>query len=422
MKTIAVEKAYDLARERYAEIGVDTEAALETLSKISLSLHCWQADDVGGFENPDATLGGGLAVTGNYPGKARNVDELREDLQKAMSLLPGRHRINLHAMYGEFGGQKVDRDQIETDHFIGWVDWAKAKGIGLDFNATLFSHPWADDGYTIASLNETRRAFWIEHVKRCRAIGAWMGDQLGTPCVHNLWLPDGSKDETVSRFERRRLLRVGLDEIFEQQYPEDHLLDSVESKLFGIGSESFVVGSHDFYVAWAMSTGTMICLDMGHYHPTESVADKVSALLLFFDKLLLHVSRGVRWDSDHVVTLNDDLRALMHEIVRADALSRVKLALDFFDASINRVAAYIIGTRAAQKAMLLALLEPTAKLREMEKEGDNTGRLALLEECKALPFGAVWDAFCLRADVPVGEDWLDAVRKYEKKVLPKRES
>ncbi|MHA1569550.1 MAG: L-rhamnose isomerase [Alphaproteobacteria bacterium] len=420
MKAESINKAYDLARERYADLGVNVDEALARLERISISLHCWQADDVGGFENPDAELGGGLAVTGNYPGKARTIEEVRADLAQALSLIPGSHRVNLHSIYGDFGGGRVDRDQIEPAHYQSWVDWARERGLALDFNCTCFGHPRADAGFTLSSLDEGVRAFWIEHIKRCREIGAWIGQELGSPCVHNLWVPDGFKDETVGRYQRRDLLQDSLAEVFATEYPLEHLKDSVESKLFGIGSESFVVGSYDFYLAWAALNDTMLCLDMGHFHPTESVADKVSALLLFLDELLIHVSRGVHWDSDHVVIFGDELLGLMLEIVRADALHRVNLALDFFDASINRVAAYVIGARATQKALLFALLEPTAKLREWEKAGDYSGRLALLEECKSLPFGAVWDAYCAKMNVPAGEAWLDDVRAYEKDVLSRR--
>ena len=412
--------AFDQARDRYAQFGVDVDAALTALADVSLSLHCWQADDVGGFENAAGDLGGGLAVTGNYPGKARNLGELRDDLHAALALIPGGHRVNLHAIYGDFGGKPVDRDAIEPAHFAGWVDWAKSEGVGLDFNATCFSHPLADAGFTLASRDANVRAFWIRHVQRCRAIGASFGRELGTPCVHNLWIPDGAKDVTAGRFEHRGLLRESLDEIYATTHPVEQLKDSVESKLFGIGSETFVVGSHDFYLAWAATRPVMICLDLGHFHPTESVADKVSALLHFHDELLLHVSRGVRWDSDHVVTLGDEIRALTAEIVRADALGRVHLALDYFDASINRVAAYVIGARATLKALLIALLEPTALLRDFEIEGDPTSLLALAEESKALPWGAVWDEHCRRHDTPGGFAWLAVVRDYEERVLSRR--
>jgi L-rhamnose isomerase len=416
-----IEKAYQVARERYAEYGVDPDAALAAIAGVPLSLHCWQGDDVGGFERPAAALsGGGIQVTGNYPGKARTVDELRLDLEKALSLLPGRHRVNLHASYGEFGGQPVDRDRIELAHYRGWMDWAKARGLGLDFNATLFSHPKADDGWTLSHPDPRIRSFWVEHVKRCRAVAAEMGRRQAGPCIHNLWIPDGSKDLPADRWTPRRLLRESLDAIYGDRYPVSEMKDAVESKLFGIASEAYVVGSHEFYFGYALLRGLIICLDLGHFHPTESVADKVSAVLQFSDELLLHLSRGLRWDSDHVVTLTDDVRAVMEEIVRGEALGRVHLALDFFDASINRVGAWVVGARAVLKALLAALLEPRQKLKEAEKSGDNFARLALMEEAKALPFGAVWDYHCLRDDVPVGPDWLGVVRDYEAAVTSKR--
>ncbi len=415
-------KAYDIAKERYAALGVDTEKALETLASVSLSIHCWQGDDVGGFETPDAALdGGGIAVTGNFPGRARTLDELRADVERAMSCIPGRHRLNLHAIYGDFGGKKVDRDAIGPEHFASWIDWAKSRGVGLDFNATLFSHPKAAEGYTLSHRDKTVRDFWSEHVRRCREIGAHMGRELGTPCVHNLWIPDGSKDLTPSRHVHRQWLKESLDSIYETSFSSDQLKDAVESKLFGIGSESYVVGSHEFYYGWAMKNGVMVCLDLGHFHPTESVADKLSAMLPFFDELLLHVSRPVRWDSDHVVIFSDDLQAVMEETVRADALGRVRMALDFFDAELNRVGAWSIGSRATLQALLKALLEPTETLRQYEAENNKFGRLALLETLKTMPFGAVWDHYCERCGVPVGAELIDSVMDYERSVLVKRE-
>jgi L-rhamnose isomerase len=421
MNEARIESAYRIARERYAEVGVDTEEVLSALAATAVSVHCWQGDDVAGFERPDAALsGGGLQVTGSHPGRARNVDELRADLDKALSLIPGRHRVNLHAMYGEFGGQAVDRDAIEPRHYQGWIDWARDRGLKLDFNATCFSHPKAESGFTLSDRDAGVRAFWIEHVKRCREIGAFMGRALGAPCLHNLWVPDGSKDLPADRLGRRMLLMESLDQIYASRYDPRELKDAIESKLFGIGSESFVAGSHDFYLAYALARGIMVCLDLGHFHPTESVADKVSALLPHFDELLLHVSRGVRWDSDHVVILSDELRALMQEIVRADALGRVHIALDFFDASINRVGAWVIGARAALQALLIALLEPHSALVRAEKDGDNFARLALMEEAKALPFGAVWDYHCLRQGVPARGDWIEEAQRYEREVTARR--
>lgn len=416
-----IKKAYDLAKQEYAEMGVDTDQALKKLDEVAISLHCWQTDDVGGFETPGAELGGGgIQVTGNYPGKARNLTEMRADLEKVMSLLPGKQRLNLHAIYGDFGGERVDRDQIEVKHFQSWIDWAKANQIGLDFNCTCFSHPKADDGFTLSSKNAENRRFWIEHTKRCRRIAAEMGKQLGTAAVHNIWIPDGSKDTPVDRFTHRALLKDSLDQIFSEKLPEAFLKDAVESKLFGIGSESMVVGSHDFYLCYAAQNNKLICLDNGHFHPTEQVGDKISAVLQFVPELLLHVTRGVRWDSDHVVILNDEIQLIAQEIVRANALHRVKVGLDFFDGSLNRIGAYVIGTRAAQQAFLLALLEPTEKLKTWEEAGKNFERLALLELMKTKPFGAVWNYYCLQHNVPVAEDFITEIQAYETAVLAKR--
>jgi L-rhamnose isomerase len=416
-----IRKAYALAQERYGEIGIDTEDVLRTLATVSLSLHCWQGDDVGGFEKPAATLsGGGIQVTGNYAGKARSVDELRMDLKEAYRLIPGRHRLNLHAMYGEFGGQFVDRDKITDDHFRGWIEWAKQRRLRLDFNATCFSHPKADGGFTLSHRDRGIRDFWIEHVKRCREISATMGRELQAPCIHNLWIPDGCKDSPMDRSAHRQLLRESLDAIYSVSYQPNEMKDSLESKLFGIGSEAFVVGSHEFYLGYALSRKKMVCLDMGHFHPTELVADKISALLQFFDELLLHISRGVRWDSDHVVILNDDVRSLAEEIIRSDALGRIHLALDYFDGSMNRIGAWVIGARSTLKALLAALLEPREQLRRYEGKGDSFGRLALSEEARFLPLGAVWDYFCMNENVPTGEDWIAEVHRYEREILNKR--
>ena len=416
-----IKKSYQLAKEQYAEIGIDTEKVLDQLDDIVISLHCWQTDDVGGFEKEGAELGGGgIQATGNYPGKARTITQMRDDLDKVMSLLPGKQRLSLHAIYGEFEGKKVDRDQIEVKHFQGWIDWAKKRGIGLDFNCTCFSHPYADDGFTLSSKNPKIRKFWVEHTKRCRAIAAEMGRQLGTPSVHNLWIPDGSKDIPVDRYGLRKLLKKSLDEIFSVKYPKKYLKDSVESKLFGIGSESMVVGSHDFYMGYAMHNNTLITLDNGHFHPTEQVGDKISSILLYIDELLLHLTRGVRWDSDHVLTFNDELVLIAQEIVRAKALKRVNIGLDFFDASLNRIGAYVIGTRSAQMAFLFAMLEPTETLVKFEETGRTFERLSWLELLKSKPFGAVWDYYCLRSGVPAGQDYVEEIVKYEKEVLNKR--
>ncbi len=411
--------AYTLAHERYATLGVDTDRALAALAKIPVSLHCWQGDDVGGFENLGRALGGGLAVTGNHPGQAHTPDELRADLMKALSLIPGQHRLNLHAMYGEFGGKKVDRDEIEVFHFKNWIAWAKANGLGLDFNPTCFSHPKAADGFTLSHRDQGIRQFWIEHCRRAREIGAAMGRALGTPCVTNVWVPDGFKDTPADRATPRDRLAESLDAIFQKPLSPKHNLDAVEGKLFGIGAESCTVGSHEFYLGYAITRKKLLCLDAGHFHPTESIADKISSVLLYLPEILLHVSRGVRWDSDHVVTLNDDLLAIASEVV-ACGPQRLHLGLDYFDASINRIAAWVIGTRNLQKALLLALLEPPA-IRAAELAGDTTARLALQEESKSLPFGAVWDFYCETKGVPVGQAWLAEVKGYEKNVLSKRD-
>jgi L-rhamnose isomerase len=416
-----VKKAYEVAKEQYASIGVDTEKVLKDMENVVISLHCWQTDDVGGFETPDAELsGGGIQATGNYPGKATSIAEMRADLEKVLSLLPGKQRLNLHAIYGEFDGEKVDRDQIEVKHFQGWIDWCKEQGIGMDFNASCFSHPNAADGYTLSSKDENIRQFWVEHLKRCRAISAEAGKQLGSPCVHNTWIPDGSKDTPIDRNGYRAILKKSLDEAMAIDYPKEHMKDAVESKLFGIGAESMTVGSHDFYLGYAISRNKLICLDNGHFHPTEQVGDKISSCLQFLDEVLLHVTRPVRWDSDHVVTLNEDVQLIASEIVRNNFLDRVKIGLDFFDASINRIGAYVVGTRAAKKAFMIALLEPTAKLIEAEEAGQNFERLAMLEELKSKPFGAVWDYYCLQNNVPVGEDFITEIQQYEKEVLANR--
>ncbi|MFO0953339.1 MAG: L-rhamnose isomerase [Isosphaeraceae bacterium] len=414
------EQAYSIARDRYAELGVDTEAALGRLSTIPVSLHCWQGDDVGGFENSGQEIGGGLAVTGNYPGKARTPDELRQDIDRALSLIPGTHRLNLHASYAETGGKKVERDELGPEHFANWIDWARQKPIGMDFNPTYFAHRLAESGWTLASPDPAVRRFWVDHGKVCRRIGAAIGEALGSPCVTNVWIPDGSKDTPVDRKGPRLRLAESLDAVFAEPLDRRHNLDAVEAKLFGIGSESYVVGSHEFYLGYAISRNTLLCLDAGHFHPTEVISDKLSAALCWLDEILLHVSRGIRWDSDHVVTLTDELEAIAQEVVRGGYLRRVHIGLDFFDASINRVAAWVVGTRCMLKALLMALLEPIDLLREMEEGRDHTSRLALLEELKSLPFGAVWDAHCLRAGVPVGPAWIPEVKRYESEVLSKR--
>ena len=421
MKNEKILRAYEDAREEYAKLGVDTDAALEKLDKINISLHCWQTDDVAGFENPDAALGGGLQTTGNYPGKARTIDQLKSDIEKVMSLLPGKQRLSLHAIYGDFKGKKVDRDQIDVEHFQGWIDWALKLGIGLDFNPTCFSHPLAEDGFTISSKNEKTRKFWVEHNKRCRKIGAEMGKQLGTPCVNNIWVPDGSKDIPVDRYTYRQLLMKSLDEIFSIEYPKEYLKDSIECKLFGLGSEAMVVGSSEFYIGYGIKNNKLITLDNGHFHPTEQVADKISSLLLYVDELMLHMTRGVRWDSDHVVIYNDEIQYIAQEIVRCNALDRVNVGLDYFDASLNRIGAYVVGTRAAQLAFLNALLEPLAILKKYEENNNYFERLAMMEIMKTKPLGAVYNYYCLKNNVAVAEDYIAEIQAYEKEVLSKRQ-
>jgi L-rhamnose isomerase len=416
----SITRAYEAARAAYAPWGVDVDKALKTIAGIPLSLHCWQGDDVGGFENPAGLTGGGIQATGNYPGKARTAGELRADYQKAFSLIPGKHRANLHAIYAETGGRKVERDALAPEHFAGWMDWAKGLGIGLDFNQTFFSHPLAESGFTLSSRDARVRDFWVRHAIRCREIGEAMGKATGEPCVVNLWIADGSKDTPADRYGPRRILKESLDRVFERKLDPRHERDAVEPKLFGIGSESYVVGSHEFYLAYAVKNGLMPTLDMGHFHPTESVADKVSAILLFCPELLMHVSRGVRWDSDHAVTLSDDVKAVAAELARLGAWDRVHVATDYFDASINRIAAWVIGARATLKAILVALLEPTAIIQREEAAGNLTARLALQEEVRDLPYAAVWDHWCQEQGVPAGAAWLDSVLEYERSTLSKR--
>jgi L-rhamnose isomerase len=414
-----IEQSFRLARERYATLGVDVDRALKALANIPVSLHCWQGDDVAGFETGAGALGGGLVATGNFPGKARTPDELRSDFEKALSLIPGQHRVNLHAIYGEFSGKNVGRDEIEVAHFKHWITWAKANGLGLDFNPTCFSHPKAADGFTLSHRDKSIRNFWIEHCRRSREIGAAMGRALGTPCITNVWIPDGFKDTPADRQSPRERLVAALDEVFQKPLSARHNLDAVEGKLFGIGAESCTVGSHEFYLGYAITRRKLLCLDAGHFHPTESIADKISSVLLYLPEILLHVSRGVRWDSDHVVTFSDELQSIAREIIATGHAERVHLGLDYFDASINRIAAWVIGARNLLRALLLALLEPPA-IRTAEVAGDLTARLALQEESKSLPFAAVWDYYCESKGVPVGEAWLAEVRKHEKDVLMKR--
>ncbi len=420
MKDTQIIQAFENAKAHYAEIGIDVDKALEQLDKLPISLHCWQTDDVTGFENPDGNLTGGIQATGNYPGKASTIEQVRADIEKAMSLIPGEHRVNLHAFYGDFGGKLVDRDQIEPKHFQSWIDWAKEKGYKLDFNCTCFSHDKSADGFTLSSPDPKIRQFWIEHVIRCRKIAEEMGRQLGSKCMHNIWIPDGSKDLTVNRLQYRQNLKDSLDKIFEYKTNDAYMKDCIESKLFGVGLESYTVGSHEFYMGYGVKNNVVVTLDSGHFHPTEVISDKISSLLLFLPEVMLHVSRGVRWDSDHVVILSEELLAIAQEIVRANAIDKVHIGLDYFDASINRIGAYVIGVRATQKALLQALLEPIATLRQYEANGQNFERLALLEEGKSMPWGDVFNYYCMKKGVIAGEAYIADIQKYEKEVTGNR--
>jgi L-rhamnose isomerase len=421
MKDQMIEKNFELAKEQFAENGVNVDSAIKALLNIPISIHCWQGDDVGGFETPDAELsGGGIQAVGNYPGKARNATELRADFEQALKLIPGKHRINLHAIYAETNGKKVDRRDLQPEHFQNWIDWGKENLSGIDFNPSLFSHPMAESGFTLSSSDEKVRDFWVKHVEASRKITAHIGKEMKSPCVNNIWIPDGYKDIPVDRMTPRENLKKSLDEILKTKYDKNYLLDAVESKLFGIGSESYVVGSHEFYMGYAVQNQLLLCLDMGHFHPTEVVSDKISSAMLFVPEILLHVSRGVRWDSDHVVILSDELRTLAQELVRGNFINRTHIGLDFFDASINRIGAWVIGTRAMQKALLQALLEPSGKLKAYETEENYTARLAMLEENKQLPWGAVWDYLCLKNEIPCGMAWYQEVQEYEKNNLSNR--
>jgi L-rhamnose isomerase len=415
-----MKQAYDEAKSRYASLGVDVEQAIEKLNNLSISIHCWQADDVMGFENPDGELTGGIQTTGNYPGKARTIEELKADLAKVLTLIPGSHRISLHATYGDFGGEFVDRDAIEPKHFQSWIDWAKEHNVKLDFNSTFFSHEKSSSGYTLSSFDPEIRKFWKEHLRRCRRIAAEIGRQQGDPCIHNIWIPDGEKDKTVSRYEHRAFLKESLDEVLAEKISTDYLKDCVECKLFGIGSESYVVGSHEFYMGYTVKNNMVLTLDAGHFHPTETISDKLSSILLFVPEIALHVSRPERWDSDHVIILDDELLAISQEIVRSGQMDRIHMGLDYFDASINRIGAYVVGIRSAQKAMLQALLEPTAELREYEKNDKNFERMAVLEELKAMPWPDIYNYYCQQQGVPVGNQYIAEVQEYENQVTSKR--
>ncbi|WP_027092457.1 L-rhamnose isomerase [Cohnella thermotolerans] len=414
-----IERSYQEAKELYAKHGIDVDRALEKLKQIKISMHCWQGDDVRGFLNREQDLTGGISVTGNYPGAARTPDELRADLEKAFSLIPGKHKVNLHAIYADTE-EKVELDRLEPKHFEKWVDWAKRHGLGLDFNPTCFSHEKSSDGFTLSHPDPAIRRFWIDHCKASRRIGAYFGEQLGQTCVTNVWIPDGFKDIPADRLAPRQRLKSALDEVFAEELNPAHNLDAVESKLFGLGAEAYTVGSHEFYMGYGLQNNKLICLDAGHFHPTEVISGKLSALALFAEGILLHVSRPVRWDSDHVVILDDELLDIGRELVRGDLLGKTHIGLDFFDASINRVAAWVIGTRNTIKALLRAMLEPVEALRQAELAGDYTTRLALSEEFKTYPFGAVWDYYCEQMGVPVREQWLAEVKAYEQEVLLKR--
>ena len=411
---------YENAKKHYEAIGVDVDEAVKKLENLSISIHCWQADDVIGFENPDGELTGGIQTTGNYPGKARTFKELRSDLEKVFSLIPGKHRVSLHAIYGDFNGEFVDRDQIEPEHFQSWIDWALENDVKIDFNSTFFSHEKSNSGYTLSDFDPEIRNFWKEHLRRCRRIAAEIGKQQGDPCIHNIWIPDGEKDKTVSRYDHRKLLMESLDEVLAEKISTEYLKDCLECKLFGIGSESYVTGSHEFYMGYTVKNDMMLTLDAGHFHPTETISDKLSTMLLFVPELNLHVSRPERWDSDHVVILNDELQAIAQEIVRSGYMERVHIGLDYFDASINRVGAYVVGIRATQKAMLQALLEPTNQLKEFEKQDKRFERMALLEELKALPWSNIYNFFCQQQGVTIGDAYIKEVQNYEKEVTSKR--
>lgn len=412
-----IKESYEIAKKRYEKLGINTDEVIDKLENISISMHCWQTDDVSGFENPEGQLSGGIQATGNYPGKARNMEEVRADIVKVSTLIAGNHRVNIHAIYGDFGGKFVDRDQIDITHFQSWIDWAKKNNLKLDFNSTSFSHPKSGT-LTLSNPNDEIRNFWIEHTKRSRAIAEEIGKQQGSPCIMNLWIHDGSKDITVNRLEYRRILKESLDDIFETKY--ENMKDCIEAKLFGIGAESYTVGSYDFYLGYGAKNNKIVTLDTGHFHLTESVADKISSLLLFTPEVMLHVSRPIRWDSDHVTTMNDDTLDLAREIIRCGALDKVNIGLDYFDASINRIGAYVVGIRATQKCFLQALLEPIETLRQYEANDQLFERLALLEEAKSLPWTAVWDMFCAKNNVPVGEEYIAEIQAYENEVTSKR--
>lgn len=414
-----ITKAYEAAKARYAAVGVDTDAVLEKLQNVKISMHCWQGDDVKGFLTPNGELTGGIMSTGNYPGAAHTPDELRADLEKAYSLIPGKHKLNLHAIYLDTD-EAVDLDEIEPKHYEKWVNWAKEQGIGLDFNSTFFSHPMMKDGFTLSHPDKSVRDFWIEHGKRSRRVAEYFGKELGETCYTNFWVPDGFKDNPIDRLAPRKRLMESLDEIFSEEIDEKYNVDTVESKLFGLGAEAYTVGSHEFYMGYGLTRHKTILLDAGHFHPTEVISNKISSLALFSNRLMLHVSRPVRWDSDHVVIMDDELQEIAKEIVRNDLLERTAIGLDFFDGTINRIAAWVVGTRNTQKALLKAMLEPTQNLKDLENHFDFTSRLVLTEELKDFPYSDVWNYFCLKNNVPVGLDWFEEVKEYEAKILAER--
>lgn len=414
-------KNYKIAEEFYQDINIDINNSLNILNRIPISIHCWQGDDLIGFEKESRKLdSGGILTTGNYPGRARNIEELQSDIKEAFSLIPGKKRLALHAIYGNFEDEKVDRDKIKPDHFSRWIDWAKKKNLGLDFNPTFFSHPKSKSGYTLASRNKNIRDFWIEHLKRSREISNFIGEQLNTVCINNIWIPDGEKDQTATKLYHREILIDSLNKGLEKDFPKQNIKDSLESKLFGVGSESFVVGSHEFYLAYAIKNNKMITFDTGHFHPTELVSDKISAILPFISGIVLHISRGVRWDSDHVPILSEELISIMSEIVRANAFNKIFIGTDFFDASINRIGAWVIGARAVIKALLYALLEPTKLLNKCEFENKKFERLALFEAFKTMPFELIWNYYLAINNMPSDLEIIQEINNYEIKILQKR--
>lgn len=409
------------AATEYKNQGVDVEKALKKVAEIPISIHCWQGDDLAGFEVEGASLnGGGIQTTGNFPGKARNINELRADLEKVLSLDGGKHRINLHASYGDFKGEFKDRNNLDKKYFYTWIDWAKKMNLGIDFNGTFFSHPKANNGFTLSSPNPKIRNFWIEHEKQCREIAAFIGKEMESPCILDTWIPDGTKNLTSGKIYYRQILKESLDECFKVEYSPEYMRDALETKLFGIGSESYVVGSHEFYMNYAARNNKMLCIDMGHFNVGEDVSDKLSSILLFDDELLMHVSRPMHWDSDHVILFNEKIKNVAEELVRSDKLDKVHIGLDFFDASINRIGAWAIGTRTFRKALLFALLEPNKTLLNLELENRGFEHMALLERQNTLPFGTIWEEYCKRTNTYNDDNMVKVVLDYERDVLLKR--